>query len=109
MAARRRIRRRPRQRVLQSPIVPGSIQVNTKALLPMIPLALMLLALVGSWYVQKDRQETMKIQIEDLQDDVASLKIENAQEAGNGMVLEKLRSDVSDIKQDLARVRAKLE
>lgn len=75
----------------------------------MIPLALMLLALVGSWYVQKDRQETMKIQIEDLQDDVASLKIENAQEAGNGMVLEKLRSDVSDIKQDLARVRAKLE
>jgi len=95
--------------VLQSPIVPGAIQVSAKTLLPMIPLVLMLLALAGSWYVQKDRQETMKTQIEDLQDEVSSLKLEHAMAAGNGMVLEKLRSDVSDIKQDLARVRAKLE
>ena len=106
MAARRE---RARQRILRSPIEPGSIQVSAKTLLSMIPLVLVLLALTGSWYVQKDRQDTMKRQIEDLQDSVASMALENAADAGNGLVLEKLRDDVSTIKTDLARIRAKLE
>jgi len=85
------------------------VQISPKALMSMVPLVLMMLALAGSWYVQKDRQQRIEKEVETLNETVARLERESAFAAGNGLIIEKIREDVSSIKEDLARVRAKLE
>jgi hypothetical protein len=96
--------RRTRQRILRSPIQPG---IGWKGLLPLIPIAIILAGFVGTWYVQKDRQERMEHDLDQLAHDVQVLQLSAAGEVGNQAMLSKVRDDVEQIARDVVKLKTR--
>lgn len=91
-------KRKTRVRILRSPIEPGAMQVSAKTMFSLIPAAVLLVGLIGSWYVQRDHLQRVEHDADALKAQVNQIQLERAKEQDDHMLLLSIRDSIDRLK-----------